>query len=241
MWNWTCLPRLQAWRGRTDAHRRAVALLGAFGERALPGRRQRGAAAGIALPGVLVFAAFLMGVSGWLTGHLLTDIAMTTDDEEGQAAARVAEAALQEVALALGGVADWGPVGALGLALPCAAAGAPVTLLDEPTERAWLQVEVDAAGRWGGDAPQWQPLWTCHGPGVLGRWPVRGAAPSVQVWVADDPEGDGQPLVSANQRLVLASVATGRDSVRATARATVARSTPGAPVRLLAWHGAIGS
>lgn len=214
MWSSTYLPRRRHSHGRTDA--------------------------GVALPGVLMFAAFLVGVSGWIAGHLRTDIAMTMEIEEGNGAARVAEAAVQEVALALGQAGDWTLVDSLPLALACPPATTAVTSVHEPTERAWLQVEVDADGRWGGDTPRWHPLWACHGPGLLGRWPTRGAAPSVLVWVADDPEGDGQPARSTNQRLLLAAMAAGRDTARATVVVAVGRSGPGAPVRLLAWHAASG-
>ncbi len=57
---------------------------------------------GVALPGVLVLAAFLVGVTGWLIGHLRTDTAMTLAIEDTHSGGRVAEAALQIVALALG-------------------------------------------------------------------------------------------------------------------------------------------
>jgi hypothetical protein len=215
MWNWTCSSRRPISRGRSDG--------------------------GLALPGVLVFAAFLVGVSGWIVGHLRTDVAMTTEFEDMQADARVAEAALQAVALALGHVADWSPVDGLALALPCAPAPAGVAFLHEPSERLWLQRETDAGSRWGADSPRWQPLWSCHAPGLLHRWPPRGVAPAVVVWVADDPEGDGQPIRSTNQRLVLAAVARGRGGSRGAATAVIARSRPGATVRLLAWHGASGT
>lgn len=215
MWNWMSLRRPRASRGRTDA--------------------------GVALPAVLVFAAFLVGVSGWLAGHLRTDLAMTTELERSHDAARVAEAALQEVAIALGEASDWAPIDGLALSLTCPPAGMAVTTLAEASERAWLQADVDADARWGVDTPRWQPIWACHGPGLLGRWPARGAAPAVLVWVADDPEGDGQPNRSENQRLLLTAVAAGQGAIRVTARAAVVRSSPGAPVRLLSWHGASGA
>lgn len=216
MWNSTCSSRRPIWPGRSDA--------------------------GVALPGVLVFAAFLVGVTGWIVGHLRTDVMMTSELEAALADERVAEAALQEAAVAMGQVADWGAVAgaALVLPLPCAPALSGVALLHEPSERLWLQRETDARSRWGADSPRWLPLWSCHAPGVLDRWPPRGLAPAVTVWVADDPEGDGDPLQSANQRLLLAAVARGSANSRAAAAAVIARSAPGAPVRLLAWHGASG-
>ena len=195
---------------------------------------------GIALPGVLLLAAFLVGVTGWLVGHVRTDIAMRMANEEAFAGGRLAESALQSVATALSQQVDWMPVDTLGvglaLTLPCPVSPVPVVPVDEARERAWLQTDTDASGRWGPDTPAWQPLWACHGSGVLGHWPVRGANPSVLVWVADDPEGDGQPLRSGNQRLLLAAVAHARGDARGQASATVWRTGPGAPVLLAAWR-----
>ena len=44
---------------------------------------------GVALPGVLLLAAFLVGVTGWLVGHVRTDVGMRTANEEiGRASCR---------------------------------------------------------------------------------------------------------------------------------------------------------
>ena len=214
MWSWICLRRRPISSGRSDR--------------------------GVALPGAVLFAAFLAGLTGWLVGHVVTDEAMTRDVEDAAAAARVADAAVEIAAHALGQAADWSNVGALALPLACPPAATAVTPLDEGAERAWIQAETDAAGRWSAAAPQWVWLWTCHGAGVLHRWPARGLAPSVVVWVADDPEGDGQPLASANGTLLLAAVAVARDGTRVATRAAIARSAPGESVRILSWHGAGG-
>ena len=201
------------------------------------GRSERG----VALPGVLLVAAFLVGVTGWLIGHLRTDTAMTMAIEDTHVGGRVAEAALQTVALALGEIPDWTAVDGLPLALACPPASAGPVALDEAAERVWLQADTNANSRWGPDTPQWQPLWACHAQGVLGRWPTRGAAPAVVVWVADDPEGDGLPLRSLNQRLLLAAMARVGGEARGAATVTITRSGPGAPVTLGAWRTASGS
>ena len=214
MWNSTCSSPPRTCRGRSDL--------------------------GVALPGVLVLAAFLVGVTGWLIGHLRTDTAMTMAIEDTHSGGRVAEAALQIAALALGQVTDWTAVDGLSLALACPPASVGPVVLDAAAERVWLQADTDANSRWGPDTPQWQLLWTCHAEGVLGRWPTRGAAPSVVVWVADDPEGDGLPLRSANQRLLLAAVANAGGEARGGASVSITRSGPGAPVTLGAWRTASG-
>ena len=198
-----------------------------------PGRNDCGAA----LPGVLVLAAVMVGVSGWIVGHLRLEAALAFELEEAHVVSRVAEAALQSAASAVGLVPDWTSVSSLGMVLPCPASTTPTVVIDEAAERAWLQAETDAASRWGGDAPVWQLLWTCHGPGVLERWPHRQQSPSVIVWVADEPEGDNRPDQDTNQRLLLTAVARGRGGIRGLARAAITRTSPGASVRVLAWHG----
>lgn len=210
MWNWTCSSRRPISRGRSER--------------------------GIALPGVLLLAAFLVGVTGWLVGHVRTDVALSTELEDALAASRIAEAAVQSVAMALMHQANWAPIDSIALALPCAAPAVALVPLDEPAERAWIQAETDAASRWGPDTPRWRPIWQCHGAGLLGRWPVRGATPSVAVWVADDPEGDAQPLHSSNERVLLVAVARAGQVARGGASATVMRTGPGAPVVLAAWR-----
>jgi len=207
-----------------------------FWRRTWRGRSERG----VALPGVLLLAAFLVGVTGWLVGHVRADIEMRAANEDALMGSRLAEAALQSVAMALGQQPDWRPVDSLALAvpltLPCPASVAPVVAADEPGERQWLQDAMNASSRWGADTPAWQPLWTCHAAGVLGRWPGHGRNPSVLVWVADDPEGDGQPLRSGNQRLLLTAAAYARGNARSEASATVWRTGPGSPVVLAAWR-----
>lgn len=214
MWNSTCSSSPPTWRGRSER--------------------------GVALPGVLLLAAFLVGVTGWLVGHVRTDIDMRAANEDALVGSRLAEAALQSVAMALGQQPDWTPIAALTFALPltlpCPSSATPLVPGDETRERTWLQDETNASSRWGADTPVWQPLWTCHAAGVLGQWPARGGNPSVLVWVADDPEGDGQPLRSANQRLLLMAVAHAGDGARGEASATVWRTGPGAPILLAGWR-----
>jgi hypothetical protein len=189
---------------------------------------------------VLLLAMFLVGVTGWLVGHVRVDTEMRAANEDALVGNRLAEAALQSVAMALGQQPDWTPVDtlavALPLTLPCPSSTAPLVTADEPRERAWLQNETNAGSRWGADTPAWQPLWACHAAGVLGQWPARGSNPSVMVWVADDPEGDGQPLRSGNQRLLLTAVVHAGGGARGEAAATVWRTGPGTPMLLASWR-----
>lgn len=192
---------------------------------------------GVALPGVLLLAAFLVGVTGWMVEQVTTDRGFGDAMEEEQAGRRLAEAGVQVVAMALTGVADWSQVTALAFVSPCPSAPGATIAIDPVVEGLALQRDTDAGARWGADTPQWQAIWTCHADGVLGRWPGRSAAPSVVVWAADEPEGDGAPWQNGNQQLLLAAVArTGRTG-RSVVTAAIARAAPGAPVHLLAWRG----
>ncbi len=223
MYWWTCSPVPRTLAGGSDMRQPAEPVVD---------RRE----AGVALPGVLLLAAFLVGITGWLVGHVRTDVVLAMEQRDEAAAVQLSAGALQAVALALAQVADWTVVGTAP-PMSCPAPTGPVVALDETQERAWLQAATDAASRWGADTPQWQPVWACHASGVLGRWPEGGAMPGVAVWVADDPEGDGSPLTSANQRLLLHAVAVGRSDARGMAAATISRQMPGAPVELAAWRG----
>lgn len=191
---------------------------------------------GVALPGVLLIVALLVSVSGWLIGHLRDDVMQARVAATFEAQDALAAAALATVANTLTTVADWRPVSALGAAPVCPAGPGDVVAVDVVGESAWAQAETAASSRWGDDTPQWQSIWQCHAAGVLGRWPVPGSMPSVIVWVADDPEGDGLPARSANQRLLLRALAVGSGGARGIATATVERSAPGAPVRLVSWR-----
>jgi hypothetical protein len=201
----------------------------------------RGAEHGVALPGVLLLAAFLVGVSGWMVGHVRSDLAVASAQDDEADAARLASAAVQAVAMALGRVPDWEVVSSLAMALPCPAGERPVIPTNAGREHAWLQADTDRGSRWGADTPLWHLLWTCHALGVHGRWSSPGALPPVLVWVADDPEGDASPLRSTNQRLWLHAVARGTGQSRATAAAVISRSAPGAPVVLESWRTGSGA
>lgn len=190
----------------------------------------------MALPGVLLLALFLVSVSGWLLGHVRTNQELAWSDVEARAVSRAADAGVAFSAQGLAGIVDWHVLDALSGALACPATGAPVTAVDAAQESSTLQASTNARSRWGSNTPQWRLLLTCHAPGVLGNWRDAARAPALLVWVADDPETDGDPLQSANQRLLLRAQASGSRGLRAEVTATVARTTPGAPVTLEAWR-----
>ena len=192
---------------------------------------------GAALPAVLVLAIVLVGVTGWVVGHVHTERADLVLLEDAAEAERVAAAASQSVAMALGVAPTWSDVAALVVALPCPPTAGLTAPIDEGREEVWLQAATDAVSRWGGDTPRWRPVWRCHGAGLLDREAWRGRAPVVAVWMADDPDGDGDPWRDANGRLRLTAVArAGSTGARGAVSATIARSGPGQVVVLAAWR-----
>lgn len=219
MSKWRSSCRYPTWRGGSDV----AALRDAEPDR------------GVALPGALVLVALLVAVSGWVLGHIRDDATQALVARAFDEQSVVADGALAIISTALGLVPDWRPVTGLAPGPPCPAGGAVVPV-DPVAEGAWAQAETDAASRWGADTPRWQLVWHCHASAVLGRWPGPGLVPSVLVWVADDPEGDGTPALSTNQRLLVRAVSVGPSGARAVVSAVIDRAGPGTPVRLVAMY-----
>jgi hypothetical protein len=199
-----------------------------------------GSERGAALPAAMLLLACLVGVTGWLVGHVRVDREVAAALADEQETARLAEAATQVAALALARVPDWSRVDVIAVPLDCPAWPGAVVPLDGIAETAALQAVEDAASRWPAETPRWRLAWTCHAPGVFSVWPTRPPAPSVAVWVADDVEGDDEPGRDTNQRLRVHGVAAGRGGARASATATIGRTASGAPVTLLAWRTGAG-
>jgi hypothetical protein len=218
----TCSSRCRTWHGAGRADH----------DRTPRGRPDRG----VALPGVLLLSALLVAVTGWLIGHVRTDLAMARATDAEDHADRLAQAALEVVAMALASVADWHPVNAITVPLPCPTAPRPVAALDVPAVRVRVQAAIDAASRWGPDTPRFEPIWICHAEAVQGQWLIPGEVPAVVVLLADDPEGDGRPDLSANQRLLLRAVVHGAAGTTSGASATVTRDAAGAAVVLASFR-----
>ncbi|HTU99155.1 MAG TPA: hypothetical protein VMF13_01355 [Luteitalea sp.] len=193
-------------------------------------------ARGVALPGVLLLSAFLIGVTGWLVGHVRTDQMVARFSDADDEAERVAQAAVESVALALGSTMDWRPAGLAAVSLACPAATRLPVTMDVGEERARVQSVVDAGSRWGSDRPRFEVAWQCHAEGVLTRWPAGAVNPAVVVLIADEPEGDGLPGISQNERLLVRAVSRGAADSRGEASATITRTAPGAPVVLEAFR-----
>lgn len=218
----TCSFRCRTWHGAGRAHH----------DRSPRGRPDRG----VALPGVLLLSALLVAVTGWLIGHIRTDLAMAMASDAEDHADRLAQAALEVVAMALASVADWHAVSAISVSLPCPPAARPIVALDVAVVWARVQAAIDAASRWGPDTPQFEPIWTCHAEAVQGQWTMPGDVPAVVVLLADDPEGDGRPDLSANQRLLLRAVVRGAAGTTSGASATVTRDAAGSAVVLASFR-----
>ncbi|MGI8672557.1 MAG: hypothetical protein ACR2LU_08100 [Luteitalea sp.] len=191
---------------------------------------------GVALPAVLLLAAFLVAVSGWLLGHVRTEQEMARAGDHVDQARRTAAAGLEIAAAALGGVADWTVIAGLVVSVPCPLSDRAPVAIDAGAETVALQAQWDAASRWGRNTPRWQLAWQCDAAGVFGRWPARSAPPALLVWLADQPEADGVPDEDSDGRVMVHALAVGPGAARATASASVQRAGPGGQVSLAAWR-----
>ena len=218
----TCSSRCRTWHG---AGRRQHG-------RTLRQRRDRG----VALPGVLLLSALLVAVTGWLVGHVRTDLSMAFATDAEDHAERLAQAAIEVVAMGLASVPDWHTIGAITAPVSCPSAARPVAARDVAAVRGRVQAAIDTASRWGPDTPTFAPIWTCHAEAVQARWPMAGEVPAVVVLLADDPEGDGRPDLGTNERLLLRAVVRGAAGTTAGASATVARDAPGGAVAVAAFR-----
>ena len=211
MWNWTCSSRRPTWRGRSDA--------------------------GVALPGVLLLAAFLVGVTGWLVGHLRTDVALDRR-ARGVAPARASRRRPFRRSPWRWRSRPTGPAWMrLRSALACPAAPAVVAPLDEAVERGWLQARDGCR----------QPVGRRHarvaaGLAVPRRRRARAAGrrgarhPPWSSGSRTIPKATGSRCAALNQRLLVTAVARAPERARGAASATVSRASPGAPVELAAWR-----
>jgi hypothetical protein len=198
--------------------------------------------AGVALLLVLISLALFLAVAAALALMASMEIRMAGAERARHAvrgAAEVAlERALQEVAIAadlneiLAGSVRSGVAGA-DLAPQVVGWGA----LDLPALTDALQRETAAGNPWGAD----DQVWRLFGYGSLDTLLAAagagaGAAPFYTVaWVSDDPaDGDGNPSVDANGRVVVRAEAFGPFRSRQALVATVRRQ--GGSLELISWR-----
>lgn len=205
--------------------------------------RERGAA----LVTALLVAALLAGLGAVVITITITETLIAAAHRHSAEAAYAADAAFERALTDLVSVPDWSvvvlPAPANvqstfvdGQARPLAPDGRPLDVAALTRAR---QTESDAKygpAVFGADAPRWRlfaqsPLSGVVPPGT----PVQPAY--VFVWVADDGlDGDGDPALDANGRLLVFAEAYGTGGARRAVEAAVARS-PAGTLNVVSWRG----
>jgi hypothetical protein len=201
---------------------------------------QSGAALLIAIMVVLLFGA-VAGTAA-LTARIETLIA--ANYRQGREALYVAEGALSRAIQDLSSFADWTPVlgGTLSTFTQGSATGprllpggdTVVLCCGAGSLTAELQQRGLGGSDWGADTPQWRPYaW-----GASSAWLAAGPASPyfIAVWVADDADGDGNPAIDSNGRVIVHALALGPGRARRSLQAglELARKADGS----LVGHGA---
>ena len=187
---------------------------------------QRGAALLIAIMAVLLFGA----VAGAAVLTARIEILLAANLRQGREALYIAEGALARAIQDLSSLADWTPV----------LAGAVSTFTDGPATgsrqlpggdavmlccgpgslTSELQQRALAGSDWGSETPEWHLFaW-----GVPSNWLAAASfsnAYFVAVWVADDVDGDGNPSVDTNGRVIVHALALGPGRARRSVQAGV--------------------
>jgi len=175
-----------------------------------------------------------------------TEVLISASYRQAHEASYGAEAALERALHDLTTVADWSAVLTAtpgnvvstftdGTTTPAAPDGRTLDLVSLTAERQRDSDARDGAGVFGADAPQWRLF--AHAP-IQDLLPdPRPALPLyLVVWVADDGvDGDGDPALDANQRIVVYAEAFGSIGARRAVEASVARSPDGL-LTVQGWH-----
>ena len=207
-------------------------------ERPGPDRTPRSGERGLALLTVMILTFVLTMLGGTLLVMTASETGIVANvaarSESDWAASAMAEA----VAAELGRLPDWTIVLAGGIvSAHDDGAGQPVLATGEPLDLAVLTRALQAAtpARWASDTPAWRLI--AHeaidglGPPVPGVSPVY-----VLAWVADDPaDGDGNPAIDTNGRIVIRAEAFGPGRARRAVEVALARGPHPFGVRLRWW------
>jgi hypothetical protein len=201
---------------------------------------------GIAVVLALLLAVLLGAIAAALLALTTTETSISLSFRHGQEAAYGAEAALERALHDLAAMADWStalsaPPGNAtstfddGETVPRTPAGRSLDLARLTSDR---QAESDAhAGPdvFGADSPEWRLF--AHAPlTALLRGPGLDLPLYLVVWVADDEwDGDGDPTVDRNGRILVRAQAFGAGGTRRSVEARVGR-TGGGDLQLVAWR-----
>jgi len=208
--------------------------------------RQRSAdERGAALVVAILFAALITAVASALITTSTTETLIGAAHKASQETSDAAEAAVERAIGALSALPDWSPVLAPppanllapfddGNPVPLAPDGRRLDLSRLATTRQSASNTIYGPAVFGADSPQWR----LYGHAPLGQLLPPGLAAQkayLAVWIADDGgDGDGDPAIDANGRVLLYAEAFGQGGAHRAVEVVLGRSGPGV-IRLLTW------
>jgi hypothetical protein len=206
-----------------------------------PRNNERGVAVVIAL----LMAVLVGAVAAALVALTSTETLISASFRHGREASYGAEAALERALHDLATMPDWSPALTAppanvtsgfddGQAVPRAPDGRALDLAALTADRQRESDQRDGPAMFGADSPKWRLF--AHAPlSALMAAPGLDLPLYLVVWVADDEsDGDGDPAVDGNGRILVRAVAFGAGGARRSVEARVGR-TGGGDLELLAW------
>ena len=202
---------------------------------------ERGAAVVMAL----LIAILVGAVAAALVSLTTTETLINATFRHGKETSYGAEAALERALHDLATMPDWSPVLAAapgnlmsgfddGAAVTRAPDGRALDLAVLTAERQRESDQRDGPAVFGADSPRWR-LFAHASPDALMAAAGLDLPLYLVVWVADDEsDGDGDPAVDRNGRILVWAVAFGAGGARHSVEARVGR-TGGGDLQLLAW------
>lgn len=200
----------------------------------------------------LLMALLIGAIAAALVTLTTTETLIAASYRHAQEASYGAEAALERGLHDLATMPDWSPALSAppanvtsgfddGEVAPRAPDGRTLDLVRLTAERQRASDEHDGPAVFGADSPRWR-LYAHASVRALLVSPE--AAPALNlplylvVWVADDEsDGDGDPAIDSNGRILVCAMAFGAGGARRSTEARVARTGDG-DLRLLAWRDA---
>ena len=193
---------------------------------------------GVAVVIALIMAVLLGAVAAALVVLTTTETLISASFRHAREASHGAEAALERGLHDLAAMPDWSPALSAppanltssfddGETMPRAPDGRTLDLAQLTAERQRESDDRDGPAVFGADSPHWR---------LFAHAPVREllAAPGLDlplylvVWVADDEsDGDGNPAVDTNGRIVIWAVAFGAGGARRSVEARIGRTASG--------------
>ncbi len=205
---------------------------------------------GVAVVIALLMALLVGAIAAALVALTTTETLVSASYRYAREASYGAEAALERGLHDLATMPDWSPALAEppgnvtsgfddGEVAPRAPDGRTLDLMRLTADRQRASDVRDGPVVFGADSPRWRLF--AHGS-VRSLLASPEASPGLNlplylvVWVADDEsDGDGDPAVDSNARILVCAVAFGAGGARRSAEARVARTDDGG-LRVLAWQ-----